>query len=235
MPIIKLHQISKIFSAGGETVQALNNVNLEIEKGEFVAIVGPSGSGKSTLLHLIGGLDKPSEGEITVGGIALDSLKDRELSRYRSRQVGFIFQDFHLQPNLTITENVEVPLMFADTNIRKEATLEKKARELLATVGLKDRLHHKPNQVSGGQKQRVAIARALINRPKIVLADEPTGNLDSVTAKKIITLLKRLHKEKDVTMIVVTHDREIARYAERIIEIKDGKLIEQNSFSRFTR
>jgi putative ABC transport system ATP-binding protein len=235
VPIIKLHQISKIFSAGGETVQALNNVNLEIEKGEFVAIVGPSGSGKSTLLHLIGGLDKPSEGEITVGGIALDSLKDRELSRYRSRQVGFIFQDFHLQPNLTITENVEVPLMFADTNIRKEATLEKKARELLATVGLKDRLHHKPNQVSGGQKQRVAIARALINRPKIVLADEPTGNLDSVTAKKIITLLKRLHKEKDVTMIVVTHDREIARYAERIIEIKDGKLIEQNSFSRFTR
>ena len=235
MSHISLQQISKLFSAGGETVEALKNVDLEIEKGEFIAVVGPSGSGKSTLLHLIGGLDRQTSGELFVDEKPLDSLKDHELSKYRSRQIGFIFQDFHLQQNLTITENVEVPLMFANNKIRREATLEKKAHELLGTVGLKERLNHRPNQISGGQKQRVAIARALINKPKIVLADEPTGNLDSVTAKKIITLLKRLHKEKDVTMIVVTHDREIAKYADRIIEIKDGKLVEQNKFSKFTR
>jgi len=164
----------------------------------------------------------------------LGLMNDRQISRYRNREIGFVFQDFHLQPHLNIVENVEIPLMFSGFRKRKESTMAKKAKELLSSIGLKDRLAHRPTEISGGQKQRVAIARALINKPKIILADEPTGNLDSVTGKKIITLLKRLHHDNAVTMVVVTHDREIARYAERIIEIKDGRLVEQNKFDKFT-
>jgi len=234
MSLISLKNVGKIYTAGNEQVEALKDITLEIAEGEFVVIVGPSGSGKSTLLHLIGGLDTPTSGEIKVGGRILGDMKDRQISRYRNREIGFIFQDFHLQPHLNIVENVEIPLMFSGTRKRKEATIAKKAKELLMSIGLKDRLKHRPSEISGGQKQRVAIARALINKPKIILADEPTGNLDSVTGKKTITLLKRLHKENAVTMIIVTHDREITRYAERIVEIKDGRLIEQNKFEKFT-
>jgi putative ABC transport system ATP-binding protein len=232
--LIKLNQVGKIFRIGDEEIAALKSVSLEIEKGEFVAVVGPSGSGKSTLLHLIGGLDKPTYGEVEIDGVLLNKMRDRKLSRYRNSKIGFVFQDFHLQDYLTVIENVQIPLMFAKRRIRREATLQKKAEELLESVGLSERRNHRPNQISGGQKQRVAIARALINKPKIILADEPTGNLDSVTGGTIIKLLKKIHEKNGVTIVVVTHDREIARYADRIIEIKDGELIEKNGFAKFT-
>lgn len=231
---IQLNNVSKSYTVGAESVEALKNITLSIKKGEFLAIVGPSGSGKSTLLHLIGGLDAPTEGEIIVDGTELTLLSDRQLSKYRNADIGFIFQDFHLQPYLTATENVEIPLMFATSRKRKIATIEKKAKQLMAAVGLSSRLHHRPSEISGGQKQRVAIARALIGSPKILLADEPTGNLDSVTGKKIIQLLKKVHKDKKITVVVVTHDHEIAKYADRIVEIKDGVLITKNRFRKFT-
>jgi putative ABC transport system ATP-binding protein len=234
LPLIKLDKVSKTYKVGTEEIEALRFIDLEIEKGEFVVIVGPSGSGKSTLLHLIGGLDKPTSGEILVEGITLNKMKDRPLSKYRNGKIGFIFQDFHLQNYLNLVENVEIPLMFSHSKIRKESTMQKKAKNILDSIGLKERLNHHPNQISGGQKQRVAIARALINDPKIILADEPTGNLDSITGNKIIKLLKRIHKEKGVTVVVVTHDREIAKHADRIIEIKDGQILGQNNFEKFT-
>jgi putative ABC transport system ATP-binding protein len=234
MPLITLNKVGKTYRAGDESVDALKDVSLEIEKGEFVVIVGPSGSGKSTLLHLIGGLDTPSRGKVVVDGIDLSDMNDRKLSRYRNREIGFIFQEFHLHKGYDLVENVEIPLVFSAGKIRRETTMKKKSEEILSSVGLKGRFRHHPSEISGGQKQRVAIARALINNPKIILADEPTGNLDSQTGKKIIALLKRLHKEKDVTMLVVTHDREIARHAERTIEIKDGRIIEKNHFDKFT-
>lgn len=232
--MIELQNIQKIYKTGDETVTALKNINLNIDDGEFVAIVGPSGSGKSTLLHLIGGLDKPSDGNIIVDGKNLRKLKDKDLSRYRNKEIGFVFQDFHLQSHLTLLENVEIPLMFASGKRRKEATMQKKAKELLQLVDIGDRMNHRPSEISGGQKQRTAIARAIINKPNILLADEPTGNLDSVTGKSIIDLLKMLHKKEKMTVIVVTHDREIAKFAERIVEIKDGLLIESTSFKKFT-
>ncbi len=234
MTLISLENICKTYRTGGEAVDALKDISFEIKKGEFIVIVGPSGSGKSTLLHLMGGLDNPTSGLIKIDGKALSGRSDKQISRYRSREIGFIFQDFHLLPYLNVVENVEIPLMFSGSRIRKEATLERKAKELLASFGLNERLNHRPAEISGGQKQRVAIARALINKPKIILADEPTGNLDSQTGKKIIALLKRLHKEQDMTMVIVTHDREIAKNAERIIEIKDGRLVERNKFEKFT-
>jgi putative ABC transport system ATP-binding protein len=224
VPLIRLNQVGKTYKVAGEEIHALKSVSLEIEKGEFVVIVGPSGSGKSTLLHLIGGLDKPTTGEIFVDDESLNKMRDRKLSHYRNSKIGLVFQDFNLQNYLTVTENVEIPLMFTSSKNRRESALRKKAVALLESVGLKERLKHHPNQISGGQKQRVAIARALINKPKIILADEPTGNLDSATGAKIIHLLKKIHRENGVTLLVVTHDREIAKHADRIIEIRDGKL-----------
>jgi len=233
--MIELKNVNKSYHTLDETVEALKNINLTIQDGEFVAIVGPSGSGKSTLLHLIGGLDKPTDGEIVVDGNNLQKLKDRDLSRYRNKEIGFIFQDFQLQSHLTLLENVEIPLMFAPGKKRKESTMKKRAKELLELVEVSDRMHHKPSEISGGQKQRAAIARAIINKPNILLADEPTGNLDSQTGKNIITLLKKLHAKEKMTVVVVTHDRDIAQYAERIVEIKDGKLLEKNNFEKFTK
>ncbi len=233
--MIELKNVQKVYKTGDETVTALKNINLTIQDGEFIAIVGPSGSGKSTLLHLIGGLDKISDGEILVDGKNLQKLKDKELSHYRNKEIGFVFQDFHLQSHLTLLENVEIPLMFATGKKRKEATMQKKAKELLTLVDVGDRMNHRPAEISGGQKQRTAIARAIINKPHILLADEPTGNLDSQTGKSIIDLLKKLHKKENMTLIVVTHDREIANEAERIVEIKDGKLIESKRSEKFTR
>ena len=232
--MINLQHVSKTYTLGDEKVEALKDITLSIAAGEFVVIVGPSGSGKSTLLHLIGGLDRPTSGEISVDGKNLRKLKDRGLSKYRNRETGFVFQDFHLLPHLNLLENVEVPLMFSTGKKRKEATIEKQARALLETVELNDRLLHRPGEISGGQKQRAAIARALINKPKLLLADEPTGNLDSLTGKSIIALLKKLHQREKTTMVIVTHDREIAKYAERVLEIKDGVLIEGNHFEKFT-
>jgi putative ABC transport system ATP-binding protein len=230
--MIEIKDVSKIYHVGNEEVEALNGVSLSIKEGEFVAIVGPSGSGKSTLLHLIAGLDKPSYGEVIVQKKDLAKTSDSVLSKYRNRTIGFIFQEFHLLSHLSILENVKVPLMFASHE--EKASHEKKASELLEDLGLGERLHHKPHEISGGQKQRVAIARALINTPKIILADEPTGNLDSVTGKSILDLLKKIHKQKKLTLIIVTHDREIAKAAQRVIEIKDGKLVVKKSPTKFT-
>ena len=223
--MLQLTNVSKIYHVGDESIPALKNINLEIDDGEFVAIEGPSGSGKSTLLHLIGGLDTPTSGEIKVNRKIINGLKDRELSKYRNREIGFVFQDFQLQSGLNVLENVEVPLMFATGRKRREATIEKKSRELLKNVGLEDRLAHRPTEISGGQKQRAAIARALVNKPKILLADEPTGNLDSVTGRAIIGLLRHLHAKEKTTMVIVTHDRDIAKYADRMIHIRDGQII----------
>jgi len=223
--MLQLTNVSKTYHVGDESIPALKNINLEIDDGEFVAIEGPSGSGKSTLLHLIGGLDTPTSGEIKVNRKIINGLKDRELSKYRNREIGFVFQDFQLQSGLNVLENVEVPLMFATGRKRREATIEKKSRELLKNVGLEDRLAHRPTEISGGQKQRAAIARALVNKPKILLADEPTGNLDSVTGRAIIGLLRHLHAREKTTMVIVTHDRDIAKYADRMIHIRDGQII----------
>jgi putative ABC transport system ATP-binding protein len=205
---------------GEEQVHALNGVNLEIERGEFVAIVGPSGSGKSTLMNLIGCLDTPSSGEYWLNEHAVSELTDDELARVRNQEVGFVFQSFHLLPRYTALENVQLPLIYA--NIPHEQRLER-ARQSLALVDLTDRMNHRPNELSGGQRQRVAIARALICRPSILLADEPTGNLDTNTGKDILSLFDKLHSAGN-TIILVTHDTEVAGHAHRTIHIRDGKV-----------
>ena len=232
--MIKLSNVNKTYRTGDEEVVALNNINLDIADGEFVAIVGPSGSGKSTLLHLIGGLDKSTDGDILVDGKNLRKLKDKQLSRYRNKEIGFVFQEFHLQQHLTLLENVEIPLMFGEKKLSQK-TMEKKAKGLLEMVDVSERMNHRPSEVSGGQKQRAAIARAIINKPRFLLADEPTGNLDSITGKSILNLLKQLHQKEKMTLLVVTHDKEIDKYAERVVEIKDGRLIETNHMAKFTR
>jgi len=216
--MIKLTNVYKTFKVGIEEIHALNNINLHIKEGEFLAIVGPSGSGKSTLLHLIGGLDTPTKGTIIVDNKNLANLSDNNLSKYRNQKIGFIFQDFKLQENLKIIDNVKLPQLFSKSN--KKINPE----TILTQVGLKERTNHTPNQISGGQKQRVAIARALINSPKIIIADEPTGNLDQQTGAQIISLLKQIHQTQKTTIIIVTHDKNIAKNATRVIEIKDGKL-----------
>lgn len=231
--MIKISNLSKIYTIGGLKVHALKNVSLEIKKGEFLVIVGPSGSGKSTLMHLMGGLDKPTSGKITVDGETLAAMKDKQLSGFRNRKIGFIFQDFKLHPHLSILENVKIPLLLNKSKRLKQSTIQKKGAAILKEVGLENRENHKPDQISGGQKQRAAIARALVNGPSIILADEPLGDLDSVTGAKIIKLLKDLHKKKKITMIVVTHDMSIAKHATRTVEIKDGALVTKNKFKNF--
>lgn len=231
--MIKISNLSKIYSIGGLKVHALKNVSLDIKKGEFLVIVGPSGSGKSTLMHLMGGLDKPSSGMIEVDGENLAVLGDKQLSCFRNRKIGFIFQDFKLHPHLSILENIKIPLILNKSKRFKHTTIHKKAASMLNEVGLEHRANHKPDQISGGQKQRAAIARALVNGPSIILADEPLGDLDSVTGAKIINLLKEIHKKKKITMIVVTHDMSIAKQATRMVEIKDGTLVTKNKFKKF--
>lgn len=216
--IIELKEVVKIYHRGIEKVHAVDGINLSIEAGEFVAIVGPSGSGKTTLLNLIGCVDQPTDGSVKLDGKDVTQLKDRELTRARAEAIGLVFQQFFLLPTLTALENVEVPTLFSWKNSRNG-----KAKELLALVGLKDRANHLPSQLSGGEMQRVAIARALINEPKILLADEPTGNLDSKNAEVIAEILERLH-QKGMTIIMVTHNIELAKLAARIIRIKDGRI-----------
>lgn len=222
--MIEVKNVSKVYKMGKEIVTALNNVDLKIEDGEFVAIVGPSGSGKSTLMHLVGGLDTPTTGSVFVDGKDISKLKDKEMSRYRNRTIGFVFQAFNLENTQTALENVMMPLIFA--GISGKARIEK-AKKALEMVGLGDKMKHKPNEMSGGQRQRVSIARALVNEPQIIFADEPTGNLDSKNGALIMKLLEDLN-EKGYTIIMVTHNMEEAKKAKRLIRIKDGQVEEVN-------
>jgi putative ABC transport system ATP-binding protein len=218
MSLIHLQQISRCYRMGGETVHALRDVSLEIEHGEYVAIMGPSGSGKSTLMNLIGCLDTPTTGRYVLNGASVSEMGDNQLAEIRNREIGFIFQTFNLLARSNALHNVELPLIYAGVPADER---RRTALEALASVGLADRVHHKPNELSGGQRQRVAVARALVNKPSILLADEPTGNLDSKTGAEIMALIDELSR-KGNTIIVVTHEEDIARQARRIIRIRDG-------------
>lgn len=222
--MIELNSVTKTYSLGDETLYALNNISLKINDGDFVAIVGPSGSGKSTLANIISGLDHPTDGQVFIEGQDLSKAKDDFLSEYRNKTVGFIFQTFNLQAGFTALENVTLPLLFSKIPTKKRNEI---ATVCLKMVGLEDRMNHKPNQLSGGQRQRVSIARALANNPRIIIADEPTGNLDSQRGGEVIDILKKLNKEKGITLIVITHDLNIAKQAGKIIQIQDGKLTQR--------
>lgn len=220
--LITLKNVTKSYKLGEEIeIKALGNINLDIKQGEFVAIVGPSGSGKSTLMHMIGLLDKPTEGLVSIDGKNIANLDENELAGLRNKYIGFVFQAFNLLPRTKAIDNVELPLIYSGISKNER---DKKAIFELEKVGLGDRLNHTPSQLSGGQQQRVAIARALVTTPSLILADEPTGNLDSKSGLEIIALLKGLNK-KGKTIVLVTHDPDIARNAKRIIEIKDGEII----------
>lgn len=220
MTLIEVKKLNKIYGSGEAEVKALKNINLNIEQGEFVAIVGQSGSGKSTLLHLIGGVDIPSSGEVIIDGKNIYKLKEKELSILRRRKLGFIFQFFNLIPVLTAQENIEMPVLLDNEKIDK-----KYMNELLRILGLEERKNNYPSQLSGGQQQRVSIGRALANKPSIILADEPTGNLDSKNSKEVLELLKYCAKKYNQTLILITHDINIAKSADRVITIEDGEII----------
>lgn len=219
--MIEIKNLSRGFNVGGQEVRAVDDIDLDIKEGEFVAIMGPSGSGKTTLLNLLGGLDQPTEGKILVDGENIARLDEEAMSLYRQKMIGFVFQSFNLLSLNTALENVYLPMIWAK---KKSAERKEKAKELLTSVGLAKRINFKPPQLSGGEKQRVSIARALANSPKVILADEPTGNLDSKTGQDIVKLLKQINKELGVTVIVITHDASVAKSADRIIKLKDGKL-----------
>jgi putative ABC transport system ATP-binding protein len=221
--IIKVENVKKIYRMGDNEVRALDGVSLVVEEGEFLIVMGPSGSGKTTLLHLMGCLDKPTEGEIYIASTSVSKLNDSQLAKIRNKMVGFVFQQFNLLPRLTALENVELPMIYA--GVPKSAR-RKKAKELLELVGLGDRLHHRPTQLSGGQMQRVAIARALANDPMVLLADEPTGNLDSKSGEEILKIFSELN-ERGQTIIIVTHDPEVAKHAGRIVRMRDGKIVSE--------
>ena len=222
-PILySIESLTKEYKVGRQKIRALNGVSLDIHEGEFIALTGPSGSGKSTLLQLMGGLDKPSTGTITVDQVNIGKLRDKRLSRFRGQTIGFVFQFFYLQPFLTLGNNIEVPGMFSRQN---PALRKTKAAELASAVGLTDRIKHYPRELSGGQMQRAAIARALLNNPKVLLADEPTGNLDSVNSKAIIDLFEQIRKEYGTTIVIVTHDPTVAARADREVKMLDGKII----------
>lgn len=218
---IKATNVIKKYKVGKQIIRAIDDVSVDIHEGEFVALVGPSGSGKSTLLHLLGGLDKPTSGEIVVGGKNVSSMNDRQLSKFRNQTIGFVFQSFYLQPFLTLRRNIEVASM---PQRMRRAERKLRIESLARQVGLYDRLNHRPHELSGGQIQRAAIARALLNRPAIILADEPTGNLDSANSRDIISLFQQIREQYHATIIIATHDNEIATQADRVIALKDGRL-----------
>ncbi len=217
-PVISVRNLGKTYQMGTTTVKALQGIDLDIFPNEFVALMGPSGSGKSTLMNLLGCLDTPSDGEYLLGGESVSAMDDNQLANIRNRRIGFVFQTFNLLPRLTALENVALPLVYA--GISKDNRLTR-SREVLETVGLGDRMEHKPNELSGGQRQRVAVARALVNYPAIILADEPTGNLDSKTSQEIMEMFEALHRAGN-TIILVTHEPDIAEHAHRVVKLKDG-------------
>ena len=219
--MIELKNVSKVYELGGEKIAALDHINFKVDKGDFIAIVGPSGSGKSTLANVIGGLDVPDEGEVLVDGENIAKVSDEILSNYRNKKIGFIFQSFNLQPTYTSLENVMVPLVFAKMGASER---KKRALDCLKAVGLGDRVNHRPNQLSGGQRQRVCIARALANNPEMIIADEPTGNLDSKKGAEIVALLKELNRKAGIMLIIITHDPNVARQAGKVVQMKDGRM-----------
>ncbi len=220
MNIINLENITRIYQLGSEEVRALDGISLRIDKNEYVAIMGPSGSGKSTLMNILGCLDTPTSGKYDFKGINVSDMSDNELAEIRNREIGFVFQTFNLLPRSNAFHNVELPLIYSGMHSLKRKEI---AKETLTSVGLEDRLHHKPSELSGGQRQRVAIARALVTTPSIILADEPTGNLDSKTGGDIMLLFNAIHKQGN-TIILVTHEEYIAKHAKRIIRLLDGKI-----------
>ncbi len=222
--VIELSQVHQQFNLGKVIVPALRGVDLDVSSGEFVALVGASGSGKSTLLNIIGGLCRSTSGMVKVQGVSLAELTENQLCLFRRKHIGFIFQSFNLISNLTALENVELPLIFSGIS---KAERRKRAEEILEVVGLTDRKKHKPNELSGGQQQRVSIARAMVQHPDILLADEPTGNLDSTTSREIMEFMKQMNEELKMTLVMVTHDREMAKYAHRVVHLKDGRIIKE--------
>jgi len=228
MPVLKLEGVTKDYALGETTVRALRGLDLEVEKGEILAIMGPSGSGKSTLMHILGLLDTPTAGEASIEGTSVETLSERQLPGLRGQKIGFVFQTFNLVETLTAQGNVELPMIFQGV---KRDERSRRAAELLTKVGLPDRLLHRPSQLSGGERQRVAIARALANNPEIILADEPTGNLDSETGKKILEILERLAREDGKTVILVTHNPDAAAIANRVVTLKDGRVVDEKRYA----
>ena len=226
MPIVvKTVDLEKEYRLGEVVVHALQGVSMELKKGEFVAVIGPSGSGKSTLLNLIGALDKPTKGKVYINGKDLAAMNERELTKLRRNEIGFVFQFYNLIPVLTAFENVELPMIVAGVPKKK---MEERTHELLETIGLIDRVNHRPDELSGGEQQRIAIARALANQPSLVLADEPTGDLDTATGSEVMGVLREMSRREKVTVIVVTHDPAITEMADRILEMRDGKILRKN-------
>jgi putative ABC transport system ATP-binding protein len=224
MSVITLADIKKVYKLGDNTVHALRGVSLDIKAGEFVAITGPSGSGKSTMMHILGCLDRPSEGHYFLNGKDVSQMTRDELAEIRNRQIGFVFQGFNLLPRTTAVENVEVPLLYSRPMIPASERRER-AMKALAAVGLSDRHDHHPNQLSGGQQQRVAIARALVNEPTLILADEPTGNLDTKTSIDVMRALQDLREKRGITIVLITHEPDIAAYGSRIVAVRDGLIL----------
>ena len=220
--LIRTKNLSKYYAVGDETIKALDDVNLEIERGQIVAILGTSGSGKSTLLNMLAGLERPTKGEVQIGKFRIDELTEAQLTKFRQRYTGFIFQAYNLLPTLTALENVAFPLCFRGVD---KQTREKKAFEMLKLVGIEKRYKHKPTEMSGGQQQRVGIARALVTDPSIIFADEPTGNLDSHTTQEVMELIRHIVDTRHNTVIMVTHDKSVAEYADIIVNISDGKVV----------
>ncbi|HVQ41867.1 MAG TPA: ABC transporter ATP-binding protein [Vicinamibacterales bacterium] len=225
MPVIEVKNLTKVYKMGEHEVRALRGVSLSIDHGEFVAVTGPSGSGKSTFMHIAGCLDRPSSGEYVLDGKDVSKTSKDELARVRSEKIGFVFQGFNLLTRTTALDNVELPLLYRSKNGFKSAERHKRALAALDAVGLSSRYHHMPNQLSGGQQQRVAIARALVNEPSLILADEPTGNLDTRTSIEVMGIFQRLNKERGITVLLITHEMDIAEYGTRLIRFRDGRIV----------